>query len=185
LIGAAGGWDNRRMRLVATLSLPALLVSVLILASTTSAEFETASAQTIVWDGRTFSKPEALAAWLRARGLGYQAWAQTHPKAAARLEGREQPPSATPPTASPAAARVAIPIRARAAPAPADSSRGVGATLLVPALAALAGALLVLALLPALHLRRTRLPGALEEHQPELAGAGIAIAIALAAAHLI
>jgi hypothetical protein len=144
------------------------------------------SASEVRWGGRAFFGPAELSEWLSGHGLSYDAWAKNHPRAAARLEGREQRETAptTAPAASPAASRVASPAPAQATAAPRDASRTSGAFLL-RSLATLAAALLVLALLPALHLRQVRLPSVLERHQLELAGGGVAIALALAAAHLV
>jgi hypothetical protein len=140
------------------------------------------SAAGVAWGGRAFSGPAALSEWLSGRGLRYDTWAKNHPAAAARLEGREQ--RETVPATAPAASHVASPAPAQASAAPGDASRASGA-LLLRSLAGLAAALLVLALLPTLRLRWVRLPSVLEHHQLELAGGGVAIALALGAAYLV
>jgi hypothetical protein len=43
---------------------------------------------TVVWAERFFFAQPDLAAWLHARGVSYNAWAEKHPKAAARQQRR-------------------------------------------------------------------------------------------------
>jgi hypothetical protein len=35
----------------------------------------------VVWGDRVFMRPNGLALWLKARGIGYTVWAQRHPPA--------------------------------------------------------------------------------------------------------
>ncbi len=135
------------------------------------------------WGGRSFSTPSEFAQWLEDRHLSYGMWSKNHPTAAAQLEGREEFD-----LEGPGPARAAIPVdpaTASTVTPPSDSSRSGSRSLLMASLAALAASLLVLALLPALYVRRAGLPGGLAEHQLELAGAGMALAIALAAAYVL
>lgn len=137
----------------------------------------------VMWGGLAFDEPAALSPWLRERGSSYGQWAANHPRAASRLEIGLY--GIAPPLATPAPSQRPPPAPAEAAPATRDRWTGSGASLLTAGLAAIAATLLVLALLPILHLRRVRVPGTLENHQPELAGAGVAVAVALAAALLL
>ena len=135
------------------------------------------------WGGKAFHDPHGLAEWLRERGLSYETWARNHPFAAARLESREQGLSSAPapaplPVNSPPAVVVTLP---PSEPAPRD----VANLLLMSGLAALSGILLLLALLPLPHFPRVRVPGVVETRQAELAGAGVAIAIAAGIAYFL
>jgi hypothetical protein len=137
-------------------------------------------APAVQWGGRQFSSPTSLTAWLEARGLSYDRWAANHPGAAARLEARgggevlggsrrsdharEEPITLTPVKLAPESASTA-------------------AAILLGALAAVSTALLALAVLPSLA--RWRLPEVLARSQPELAGAGIAVALAAGIAYLL
>lgn len=164
------------------LVLAATMLIGTIFAASSLADPPLPAAPGVTWGGRVFFGPAELSDWLSARKLSYGAWTRNHPGAAARLEGREQR-EAVPATAV-GASGVMAPARAQTSASPRDASRG-GGRLLPGSLATLAASLLVLALLPALRLRRVRLPNVLEERQLELAAGGIAIAVALGAAHLV
>jgi hypothetical protein len=142
-----------------------------------------AAADAVRWSGRTFASQGDLAAWLSARGAKYETWAERHPPAAARLEGRGYARST-----SPATRRVPdIVERAREAPAPAPPDRAEGAPRLSPRspvgavpllpllLAPVAGLVLVLLALavPAPAVPASRLG----THRLGLAAAGASIAV--------
>jgi hypothetical protein len=158
------------------------LAAVSLFAAASLADPASPSTQGVMWGGRGFLTPAELSDWLIVRGLSYDAWARNHPGAAARLEGREHPETA--PAKAPVASGVVAPAPAQTTASLGDASSG-GGRLLSGSLATLAATLLVLAFLPALRLRRVRLPNVLEQHQLELAGGGVAIAIALGAAYLV
>ena len=48
----------------------------------------------IVWSDRVFRSEAEFARWLRGRGISYERWVRTHPKAVAILRKRDQ--AATP-----------------------------------------------------------------------------------------
>jgi hypothetical protein len=52
-----------------------------------------AASASVTWGGVVHGSPGDLGGWLAARGGSYETWAKNHPAAAARLEGRAQPPS--------------------------------------------------------------------------------------------
>jgi hypothetical protein len=67
-----------------------------------AAAVDAAERRALVWGGELHSGPESLARWLAARGAEYEEWAERHPEAAARLEGREEePPQRTEPPTEP------------------------------------------------------------------------------------
>ena len=162
----------------------AALGVVLAMAAGTGPAMETTpgeqSPDGVRWGGAEFFAPGELSDWLRGRGLNYQTWAGNHPGAAARLERPAEPELTTtiadvgPLSPPEGAATVSEP-----------ASRDLSEWLLIAGLGGLASALLVLASLPALHLRRANVPLVLVEHQPHLAGAGLAVGVALFAAYLI
>lgn len=185
------------LKALAVLSLPGILAGGFAFGTSTLVGRDPAPTQWVVWGGEAFSNPGELAQWLRARGLAYETWAARHPNAAARLEGR-RPPQVVTETVTPRAAASQAPsekpkpqnetpagTEAVAAPPPGSSSEGPAAMLLTIAILAAALALVTLASLPLVLLQRIRIPAFLQEHRPELAAAGISMAVGLSAAHLL
>jgi hypothetical protein len=162
------------MRQFAALSTPTVFVLALFAGTTSAAEV--AATPPIEWGGKTFSTPTEFAEWLDARGLSYGTWARNHPRAAARLEGRDRP---EPELAAPTPVASATP--ASGSSEATERSRSLGRSVLLACLAAAAVISTTLATLPALRLGRL-VPNALEVRQAELAGAGVATALALAIA---
>jgi hypothetical protein len=81
----------------------------------------------IVWSDRVFRSEAEFARWLRGRGISYERWVKTHPKAVAILRKRDRaaPAPARPAVRRPeAATQVAAPAR-RADPPAQQLSRGM------------------------------------------------------------
>jgi hypothetical protein len=159
-----------------SLALPILTALTCALAWAATAAAAEGIDPSVQWGGRQFTTPTDLARWLEDRSLSYATWAGNHPRAVARLEGRERP---EPEPAAPTPVAAAAP--ASGSPEANEGSRSLGRSVLLAWLAAAAVILTTLAALPALRLGRL-LPNALEVRQAELAGAGVATALALAIA---
>lgn len=180
------------LKALAVLVLPGLLAGGFAVGTGTLVGRDPPPSQWVVWGGDAFSTPDEIASWLRARGFTYETWAERHPSAAARLEGREPPqpaPEAVAAEAAPASGdetaprRETAPAPTPAAPPPGTSSGGQEAMLLV-AILGFAAALVTLASFPVILLQRLRVPTLLREHRPELAAVGVSLAIGLGAASL-
>ncbi len=69
----------------------------------------------IVWSDRVFRSEAEFARWLRGRGISYERWVRTHPKAVAILRKRDR--AATPaPAAAPATRAKARNVQTATAP---------------------------------------------------------------------
>ncbi len=119
----------------------------------------------IVWSERVFRSEAEFARWLRGRGLSYERWVRTHPKAVAILRKRDRAAAAQPaPRSQPA--RGSRPARTGAvdtAPREAGDGRKVSLKATVVSLAVLLAATLaiVVALGAAVRsARRSRGPAA-------------------------
>ena len=194
------------LRVLAILSLPAVLAGVLSLGASKLVG-DPPPAQWIIWGGTAFSNPASFAEWLERRGFSYREWADDHPAAAARLEGREAPEADAAPDGPPAAAAAATkakPQRAtqglassrsasaaqastgtRARSTPEQGHSSGGASLMLLALVVVAVALVALASLPIPMLEAIRAPNILAEHRLELAVTGASIALGMGAAQLL
>ena len=53
----------------------------------------------IVWSDRVFRSEAEFARWLRGRGISYERWVRTHPKAVAILRKRDRPAAPAAPAA--------------------------------------------------------------------------------------
>jgi hypothetical protein len=149
-------------------------------AGMSAAGASTDPSQSVRWGKRTFTRPAEFAAWLRARGLAYQTWAEQHRAAAARLEGRlprlvEQPVTEPEP-------QEPAPV---ASETTASNDDGHATRTASFALLALAATLLAGSAAPLLILKRLRTPAVLLEHRLEFAGAGVSIALGLGISYLL
>jgi hypothetical protein len=130
----------------------------------------------IVWSDRVFRSEAEFARWLRGRGISYERWVRTHPKAVAILRKRDRAASPARPAAR---TRPAVTRIAKAAPVK-QSSREVA---LVAASALAMGTLAFFVLLGGV-LRRTPLAriavvdvgtGVLERHRLALLGTAVTV----------
>jgi hypothetical protein len=138
-----------------------------------------AAADGVRWNGQTFVRQGDLAAWLSARGARYETWADRHPPAAARLEGRghARPTSPTTRQVSDIVVR-----SAREAPAPTHRAAAaarppVGALPLLPLLLAPVAGLLLVLLALTVPAPRAAHASRLGAHRLGLAAAGASIAV--------
>ena len=148
----------------------------------------------LVWSGRVFADKGELTAWLSARGVDYDAWAKSHPAAAAVVD----PEVAA--SAKAAAAKAAAAKPQQAAPKPErQASRpqraeagGRGGFPWALALAAAGALLAALTLLTPALLRKAAVPLRLDQpaaliarNQPQLIAASVALAIGILVAVLL
>ena len=191
------------LRLLALLCLPALLAGVLSLATSKLVSPQEQPQQWVIWDGTAFSNPAAFGVYLRAHRQSYGDWAQSHPAAAARLEGRPPPPGKTArqdPRAAASKPQAPAPAKAPSGDARSISSSRSGETAEAAASrdASARGAAMVLVLLlgvailvvgvaslPQPLLQALKAPVILVEHRLELTAVGGAILLGMAVAQLL
>jgi hypothetical protein len=136
-----------------------LLVVVLGGVSAGAAQADPPERGSVEWGGRSFSSADELARWFALRNKSYEVWAVRHPDAARRIRPRVN-----------VLPRPELSVQSTATPIVAGAAAGVGAALLLLALAALPISVLV-RVHPLRNLPRRRF---------ELATSGIVLLLAVA-----